>query len=145
MTTESYNGAGWLQSETDPRGIVSQTYYDALGRVTQTIDGYNPSINNGNPTASANQTTDYTYDAMDNVLSVTAVEPTGTPNQTTAYVYGVTTASGSAIDSNDLLAKVEYPDPTTGLPSTSASNQEIFPDTPLFERFVFRRRLTDHT
>ena len=41
---------------------------------------------------------------------MTAVMPTGTPSQTTAYVYGVTTAGGSAINSNDLLAKVEYPD-----------------------------------
>ena len=30
--------------------------------------------------------------------------PAGTPSQTTQYVYGVTTAGGSALNSNDLLA-----------------------------------------
>ncbi len=34
----------------------------------------------------------------------------------------MTTGGGIAIDSNDLLAKVEYPDPTTGDASTSAAN-----------------------
>jgi RHS repeat-associated protein len=101
---------------------VSQKSYDALGRVTQTIADYT----NGTPTASTNQTTNYTYNGVGDVLTVQAVMPAGTPSQTTQYVYGVTVTGGSGINSNDLLAKLEYPDPTTGNPSTSASNQKAY-------------------
>jgi RHS repeat-associated protein len=126
VTSYAYNSAGWVQTVTDPRGVQSKTSYDALGRTTQTIAAYNASINGGNPTASNNETANTTYDGLDHVLTVTAVMPTGTPSQTTGYVYGVTTAGGSGVNSNDLLAKLEYPDPTTGNPSTSASNQEAY-------------------
>jgi YD repeat-containing protein len=122
VTSYAYSPAGWVQSVTDARGVVSQTTYDGLGRVTQTIDAYT----NGVPTASNNATTNYTYDGIGDVLTVQAVMPAGTPSQTTQYVYGVTTAGGNAINSNNLLAKVEYPDPTTGNPSTSASNQKSY-------------------
>jgi YD repeat-containing protein len=64
---------------------------------------------------------------MDNVLSVTAVMPSGSPSQTTGYVYGVSPASGNGtIYSNDILATLEYPDPTTGNASTSLTNQENY-------------------
>jgi RHS repeat-associated protein len=39
--------------------------------------------------------------------------------QTTEYVYQARTATGSAINSNDILTETRYPDPTTGLSSTS--------------------------
>jgi YD repeat-containing protein len=73
----------------------------------------------GVPTNNSNKTTEYTYGAAGNILTLTAVQPTGTPSQTTGYVYGVSTVTGSAIDSNDILAATQYPDPTTGLPSSS--------------------------
>ena len=120
VTAYAYNAAGWVQSTTDPRGVVAKTSYDALGRTTQTIADYT----NGTPTASTNSTTNYTYDGLGGTLTVQAVMPSGTPSQTTQYVYGVTTAGG--INSNDLLAKVEQPDPTTGSPSTSAANDETY-------------------
>ena len=53
----AYNAAGWLQSETDPNGIVTQTSYDNLGRTTKTIEDYT----NGTPTNNTNKTTEYTY------------------------------------------------------------------------------------
>ena len=62
--------------------------------------------------------TEYGYDGDGNVTYVKADEPGGA-YQETLYVYGVTTDGGSTINSNDLLAAVEYPDPTTGDPSTS--------------------------
>ena len=34
-------------------------------------------------------------------------------------MYGVSTATGSAIDSNDIVGMTEEPDPTTGLPSSA--------------------------
>ena len=39
--------------------------------------------------------------------------------QKTQFVYGVTTAGGSDVNSNDVLAEVRHPDKSTGLPSTS--------------------------
>ena len=122
VTSQTYNAAGWVQDTMDPRGIDTRTLYDALGRTTETIDDYT----NGTPTNSSDYTTDYTYDGDDNVLTVTASQAAGTPSQTTQYVYGVTTAGGSAVTSNDLLATEEYPDPTTGQPSTSPSQQETY-------------------
>ncbi len=65
--------------------------------------------------------TQYTYDGDNNVLTVTADEPGGA-YQTTEYVYGVTTSGGSAIDSNDLLVAVEYPNASTGAPSSSSED-----------------------
>jgi YD repeat-containing protein len=126
VTSDTYNAAGWVQDVTDPRGIVTRTIYDALGRPTQTIAAYDATINSGQPTDSANQTTDYTYDGNGDITSITAVMPLGTPSQTTAYIYGVTTSGGSAIDSNDLLGIVEYPDPTSGAASTSTSNRAFY-------------------
>lgn len=122
VTSYTYNAAGWVQDTVDPRGIDDRTLYDALQRTTETIDDYT----NGTPTDSSNYTTAYTYDGDNNMLTVTTVQPAGTPSQTTQYVYGVTAATGSAINSNDLLAATLYPDPTTGLPSSSPSQQETY-------------------
>ena len=137
VTSYTYSPAGWIQTTTDPRGIVTQDSYDLLGQLTREVDAYNASINNGQPTASNNQTTNYTYDGVGDTLTVTAVMPSGTPSQTTKYVYGVTTAGGSAINSNDLLAKLEYPDPTTGQASTLASNQESYQYNALGDEATF--------
>jgi RHS repeat-associated protein len=129
VTSTTYNAAGWTATTTDPRGIESETLYDNLGRTLYTIaawDGtYDPT--SGLPSSGdANQTTGYTYDGDNNQLSMTAVMPSATPSQTTAYIYGVTTSGGSTINSNDLLQKVEYPNPSTGAASTSASAQNSY-------------------
>ena len=126
VTSDTYNSAGEVGLITDPKGIVTQTSYDLLGQATQTIDAYDSTINGGQPTDSNNQTTDYTYDGLGDTLTVTAVMPSGTPSQTTQYIYGVTTGGDNAISSNDLLATVEKPDPTTGSASTSPSNQTSY-------------------
>jgi RHS repeat-associated protein len=120
VTSDSYNAAGWLQDVVDPRGIDNRTLYDNLGRATETISDYTT----GTPTNTSDHTTAYTYDGDNHVLTVQAVMPAGMPSQTTQYVYSVTTANGSALNSNDLLSATVYPDPTTGLPSTSPSQQE---------------------
>jgi hypothetical protein len=114
ITLDSYMAAGWLGTQTDPRGIVEQFSYDALGRTTQTIEDYT----DGNPASNTNKTTQYTYDGDNHVLTVKAVEP-ASAYETTQYVYGVTTAGGSDVNSNDLLAATQFPDPTTGNPSSS--------------------------
>ncbi len=117
VTSYSYNAAGLVQDVTDPMGIVTRTEYDALGRTTETIANYTGSAE----TADSDVATQYTYDGDNNVLTVTADEPGGA-YQTTEYVYGVTTSGGSAIDSNDLLVAVEYPNASTGAPSSSSED-----------------------
>ncbi len=121
VTTTGYNSAGWADTINDPKGLITKTTYDAAGRVTQTIEDYT----DGTPTASTNRKTTYTYDGLDHTLTLTAVMPSGTNNQTTQYTYGVTT-TGSAINSNSLLAKVAYPDKTAGTASTSTGDQNSF-------------------
>jgi RHS repeat-associated protein len=114
VTSTAYNSAGWVQSVTDPRGIITQTNYDNLGRTTKTIQAYT----GGTPGNANDVATEYTYDGSGHTLTVKADLPGGL-YQTTQYVYGVTTGSGSAINSNDVLAAMRYPDKTTGNPSSS--------------------------
>jgi RHS repeat-associated protein len=114
VTTDSYNAAGWVQDVVDPRGLDLRTSYDNLGRTTQTIEDYT----NGTPTATSNKTTKYTYDGDNHTLALQAVE-TGGASETTQWTYGVSTGTGSNINSNDILASVQYPDPSSGSPSSS--------------------------
>jgi RHS repeat-associated protein len=107
VTHTDYNPGGLPQDVTDPRGIVTRTLYDLLGRTTETIEDYT----DGTPTDNSNRTTAYTYDGDGHVLTLTAVLPEGM-TQTTQYVYGVT----GVIHSNDLLAATIYPD--NGQPNT---------------------------
>ncbi len=120
VTNNVYNGAGWLQDVIDPMGIDTRTNYDNLGRVTQTIEDYT----NGTETAESNISTEYGYDGNDNLLYVQADQPGGS-YQKTAYVYGVTTAAGDGLNSNDILAAVQHPDPTTGNPSSSQQDSYL--------------------
>src|SRR6202035_2903116 len=122
VTHTGYNTAGFSAVTIDARGIANASFYDLLGRAVKTIGAWDGTGSSPTPTSSTNQITTYTYDGSGNVLTQTAVMPSGTNSQTTAYVYG--TSSTSGIYSNDLLAKTEYPDPSTGLASTSAANDE---------------------
>jgi YD repeat-containing protein len=119
VTSYAYTLAGFLDSTTDPRGIVQKNYYDNLGRVTKTIQDYT----DGNPTNNTNKTTEFTYDGDNNTLTVKADMPGGA-YETTGYVYGVTVTGGSDLYSNDLLLAIQYPDKSTGNPSSSY-NQKL--------------------
>jgi RHS repeat-associated protein len=114
VTLTGYNAAGWVNSVTDPRAIVEQKSYDNLGELTQTIEDYT----NGTPTTTSNKTTNYTFDGDGHMLTLQAVE-TGGASETTKWIYGITTAGGSDINSNGVLATVQYPDPSTGSPSST--------------------------
>jgi RHS repeat-associated protein len=52
------------------------------------------------------------------MLTLQAVE-TGGASETTKWIYGITTTGGSDINSNSVLATVQYPDPSTGSPSST--------------------------
>ncbi len=135
VTSQVYNNAGWVSDVIDPRGIDNQTLYDALGRTTQTIQNYTGS----GPTTSSDQTTAYTYDGDNHTLTVTVDLPSSAI-QETQYVYGVSTSAGSYINSNGLLATTEYPDPSTGSPSTSTTQQEAYTYNALGQVLTYKDR-----
>jgi hypothetical protein len=121
----------------DPRGLKTATYYDLLGRTTKTIAAWDGTGSSPTPTSSTNQITTYTYDGDGHELTQTAVMPSGTNSQTTAYVYGVTGGTYNFIFSNDLLAKIEYPNASTGAASTSASDDQSFYYNALGQKNLF--------
>jgi RHS repeat-associated protein len=117
VTTTAYTAAGFVDSVTDPRGIVAKNYYDALGRTTKTVQNYT-----GNPeTTSSDVATEYTYDGDNNLLTLQADLPSSAYQQT-KYIYGVSTAGGSGVNSNDILATVQHPDKSSGNPSSSEAD-----------------------
>lgn len=117
-TSYGYNSAGQMEDVTDPRGIISRTLYDDLGRTIKTIQAYV----DGTPSNNDDRTTEYSYDGNSNLLTVKAWSSAST-SQTTQYVYGVTTGTGSEFNSNDILAETRYPDPSTG--AASATDKEV--------------------
>ena len=40
VTDYTYHAAGWLDTVTDPRGLVTKTFYDHLGRTTRTVEAF---------------------------------------------------------------------------------------------------------
>jgi hypothetical protein len=119
VSSQAYNAAGWVESTTSPRGIVSKSFYDNLGRVTKTVEAYvDGVVSDGD-----DKTAEYTYDGSGNLRTLKALL-TGGGYQQTEWVYGVSPAGGSDIASNDILAAVRRPDKTTGNPS--ASEQEAY-------------------
>jgi RHS repeat-associated protein len=116
VTSQAYNAAGWVESTTDPRGIVSKTYYDNLGRTTKTIANYVDGLVGDDNDI----TTEYTYNAVGQT-SLTSRRPDGS-GQTTQWVYGVSLATGSGLNSNDLVGQTRWPDPNTG--NASSAEQE---------------------
>jgi YD repeat-containing protein len=109
---------GRAQKTTDPRGLIAKGDYDLLGHTTQTVTN----LTDGVLRTEENITTQYSYDGEDHVVLLTAVQPAG-GIQETQYNYGYSTTT---ISSNDLLASVQYPDKTSGLPSTVGTDQEHF-------------------
>jgi RHS repeat-associated protein len=128
VTSYAYGPDGRVQDVTDPRGIVSRTLYDALGRTTASIANFT----GGAAAAQTDVTTLFAYDSAGRLASRTAVQPAGTPSQVTGYVYGVSTATGSAFTSNDILAETRYPDPLTG--QASAAERDRYTTNALGER-----------
>ena len=110
VTFYSYDAAGNESEVVDPNSNATYTYYDALGR---TIETYASNATSGGVA----QETTYEYGPA-GLAYQTSVVPDGT-NQTTGYVYGTSFAAGDGVDSNDILAATENPDPTTGEPSSS--------------------------
>src|SRR5262249_15988904 len=125
--------AGLAQQTTDPRGIIAMTDYDYLGRTVRTIEAFSAFA----PSHRLHNTTQYTYDGMSQKLTLQA-DLASSAYEQTKWVYGVTTGGGSGLNSNDLLKEMQYPDKTTGNPSTS--EKESYAVNALGERISFTDR-----
>jgi RHS repeat-associated protein len=115
VTNYGYNAAGWTESVTDPKGLVGKTFYDLAGRTVKTVENYV----DGTVSDADDKTVEFTFNGNGQNVN-TSADLTGGGQQTTANVYGVGT--GSDLVSNDLVAAVEYPDPSTGNPSSSSED-----------------------
>jgi RHS repeat-associated protein len=134
ITVTSLGGdAGRVQQVTDQRGIIGKTDYDYLGRTVRTIEAFSAFA----PSNSLDKTTEFTYDGMNHPLTLQA-DLTGGAYEQTNNVYGVTTSGGSGLNSNDILSAVQYPDKTTGNPSSS--QQESRTVNALGEQITFTDR-----
>ncbi len=164
-TFYTYNSAGLLSIVMSPAGRKSFTQYDNLGRAVAVVAGwdgvYTPytqssyDISNAitlPASGSANQTTAYTYDGSDHILTTKAVYPSGQSSQITQYIYNVADAvsggyiSSPVIYSNDLLWVMKYPDKTTGLAGNSTTSTDRYTYDALGEVLTMTNRNgTTHT
>jgi YD repeat-containing protein len=114
VNSYTYDSAGRNYTVTDPRGIVTKTEYDPLGRVFRRTEAYV----DGAASPGDDRITSYEYTPLDQVSSVTAYNAkpgaTSAVAQTTTYLYGTGNGtSGSTLASNDVLGKILYPDGST--------------------------------
>ena len=114
VNTLTYNGAGWQDTSTDPRGIVHKDFYDNLARAIKSVDAYT----GGNASPTSDKTTGMTYDGDNNLVTVQADQPGGGA-EITKYLLGVTISASSDVNSNDIASATAFPDPTTGQPASS--------------------------
>ena len=111
----AYNQKGEPYLTTDPMQAQTTRTWDAAGRLTQEIQGRVP-----NRTVPAiDRQTNYEYNPDGNLTKLIARNNPaggtgGLQNQETVWTYGVTTAGGSALNSNLLVATKTYPDSTGG-------------------------------
>lgn len=119
VTGTVFDNAGRVYQTTDPKGLLTQITYDAVGRETARVQNPNgPSGGSGSNPYSCTASNDVavtvqrTYNADGNLAALTAVNAV-TGNQTTTYTYG-TTLAASAIASSLLKVLETYPDSVSG-------------------------------
>lgn len=150
-----YSDAGWADTTTDARGIKGKTFYDMLGRTTRSVaawDGTTDETPSTHPTptvgSSSNQVIDYGYDGSGHLVLQTAWNKSGTNSatfQSTAYIYGVSTST-SSVNSNDILAKVQYPDTSSGSPGSGTNYSVVYSYNALGQSTIMTDRTgTTHT
>jgi RHS repeat-associated protein len=114
VSSVGYNAAGWQETSTDPKGLISKTYYDLLGRTTKTIENYV----DGTVSDTDDKTVEYIYGPSG--MTKLQAKLTGGGQQETEWVYGIT----SPVASNDTLKEMRYPDASTG--SSSSSEKDAY-------------------
>ncbi|VTR93557.1 rhs repeat-associated core domain-containing protein : YD repeat protein OS=Isosphaera pallida (strain ATCC 43644 / DSM 9630 / IS1B) GN=Isop_2419 PE=4 SV=1: VCBS: RHS_repeat [Gemmata massiliana] len=115
-TINAGGDAGHAAEVTDSAGHVSRTYADALGRTTRSVTNFVDGV----VSDADDKSTGYAYNGAGMTSLIAYL--TGGGVQTTGYVYGVTAATGSTIESNDIARLTQWADPTTG--AASSSQQE---------------------
>lgn len=107
-TTFAYSTAGRLNTVNDPKDIQTKYNYANGGRRTKVTRNYVDGTPNGED---EDRVTKYFY--TDGLLAKIKEDlPGTTDDQETFYNYGVTSAN-SDLDSNDLLASIQYPERST--------------------------------
>ncbi len=125
-TDYAYNSAGRLLTVKNNREFIAKHYYDDLGRSTCKVENFVAAEFDTEPTglntpdlnsrdADECRTTTYSYDAGNQILTMTAMDPnadgTETDNQVTTYVYsGQLSSYTSPVKREDLLIGMIYPD-----------------------------------
>ena len=121
VTEYGYNAAGWLETTTDPRGLVGKQYYDAAQRTIKTIENYVDGV----VADTDDKTVNYVY-ASNGQLQKVRAGLTGGGVQETEYVFGVTPAQGSTLTSNEMRYQTKHPDASAGTSSTSEVESGTF-------------------
>ena len=101
----AYDAAGNPFSTVDTRGIETRSDFDDLGRRTSLVENYV----DGTPSDGDDRTTRWTYNGVDNVLTMTADLPAGQNDQTTSYNYNARVVRGDALNVNNSLVSTAYP------------------------------------
>ncbi len=91
---------------------------------------------NGTVTDTTNKTTEFTYNAVGRTSVKVNLPSSG--QQTTEWVYGVTTGGGNALNSNDLIKEVRYPDPSTG--ASSSTDKDVITTNALGQKLTVTDR-----
>jgi YD repeat-containing protein len=117
ITQYLYSSNGQVEVVTDPNGNQTLYSYDALGR-RENVD-----VRSGETLAIVNST-ENTFDGMNHLVSTTASVDDGP--QITTYRYGgeIQNSKDQWIYSNDLLAEMLLPDPSTG--------SSVIPSSPIY-------------
>ena len=121
VTEYGYNAAGWLETTTDPRGLVGKQFYDAAKRTIKTIENYVDGV----VADTDDKTVNYVY-ASNGQLQKVRAALTGGGVQETEYVFGVTPAQGSTLTSNEMRYQTKHPDASAGTSSTSEVESGTF-------------------
>ena len=117
VNSYGYNAAGWLETTTDPKGLIGKQFYDLAGRTSKTIENYV----NGVVSDVDDKTVEYGYHANSAMKTLKAYLTSST-SETTEWILGIT----SPVVSNDIVKEIRYPDASTGASSSSAKDQYTY-------------------
>jgi YD repeat-containing protein len=114
--------AGWLQEVTDPAGFVTHTEYDAAGRTKRVIEQFTETVllltGTADPLAPSefdNRVTGFEYDEKGRLSKRTTYRR----NRDAGQVEAAATRWVYSPARPDLVERMEYPDPVTGIPTAT--------------------------
>lgn len=122
-----YSGVyGSVISVTDPKGIITETRNDSLGRKVQVWEARSGTSLAPTPGVDTNRGTLYAYNGFDQVVSVTSRTYLGSGgrNYTTNYTYGISKGGNNKINHSGLLSEISYSTSTGG--NGSITDHELY-------------------